>query len=211
MREAQELLDDLAQLDLQQIQLETPISWLPLAGLQLDKIAELTDARQKNVLRYWLADKTGAIEAQHWAGWYNLRDAKADTQPIWRLQRGALVRYQKQLYWLPESWLVPVKTVQLEITEPGRYALPNNGLLEVQGELPGLLHIRYRHGGEQMQLPTRGRRDLKRLLQEQQVPQFLRERLPLAYLQQRLIAVANYPALQDVQAEQLQLRWHPPI
>lgn len=210
MREAQQLLDDLAQLDLQQAQLAAPISWLPLAGLQLDKLAELSDRRQKNLLRYWLADKTPAVETQHWAGWYDLRDAKADAQPVWRLQQGALVRYQQQLYWLPESWLVPVKTLQLEITEPGRYVLPDNGVLEVQGELPGLLHIRYRHGGEQMQLPTRGRRDLKRLLQEQNIPQFLRQRIPLVYMQQQLIAVANC-ALQDAQAKQLQLHWHPLI
>lgn len=211
MREAQQLLDDLAKLDLQQAQLAAPISWLPLAGLQLDKLAELSDRRQKNLLRYWLADKTPAVETQHWAGWYDLRDAKADAQPVWRLQQGALVRYQQQLYWLPESWLVPVKTLQLEITEPGRYVLPDNGVLEVQGELPGLLHIRYRHGGEQMQLPTRGRRDLKRLLQEQNIPQFLRQRIPLVYMQQQLIAVANCCALQDAQAKQLQLHWHPLI
>ncbi|MCK9236658.1 MAG: tRNA lysidine(34) synthetase TilS [Thiopseudomonas sp.] len=211
MREAQQLLDDLAQLDLQQAQLVAPISWLPLAGLQLDKLAKLSDKRQKNLLRYWLADKTSAVETQHWAGWYDLRDAKADARPVWRLQQGALVRYQQQLYWLPESWLASVETVQLEITKPGRYVLPGNGVLEVQGELPGLLHIRYRHGGEQMQLPARGRRDLKRLLQEQNIPQFLRQRIPLVYMQQQLIAVANCCALQDAQAKQLQLHWHPLI
>jgi len=211
MHEAQELLDDLAQLDLQQVQLETPISWLPLAGLQLDKIATLSNARQKNVLRYWLADKTCAVETQHWAGWHDLRDAKADAQPIWCLQQGALVRHQQQLYWLPESWLAPVEKLELQITEPGRYALAGNGFLDVQGELAEALHIRYRCGGEQMQLALRGRRDLKRLLQEQQVPQFIRERIPLAYLQQQLIAVANYPALQSAQAEQLKLHWLPPV
>ncbi len=121
------------------------------------------------------------------------------------------MRYQQQLYWLPESWLAPVEAVQLEITKPGRYVLPGNGVLEVQGELPGLLHIRYRHGGEQMQLPTRGRRDLKRLLQEQNIPQFLRQRIPLAYMQQQLIAVANCCALQDAQAKQFQLYWHPSL
>ncbi len=211
MREAQQLLDDLAQLDLQQAQLVAPISWLPLAGLQLDKLAKLSDRRQKNLLRYWLANKTSAVETQHWAGWYDLRDAKADAQPVWRLQQGALVRYQQQLYWLPESWLAPVEAVQLEITKPGRYVLPGNGVLEVQGELPGLLHIRYRHGGEQMQLPTRGRRDLKRLLQEQNIPQFLRQRIPLAYMQQQLIAVANCSSLQGAKAKQFQLYWYPPL
>lgn len=211
MREAQQLLNDLAQLDLQQAQLAAPISWLPLAGLQLDKIAKLSDKRQKNLLRYWLADKTPAIETQHWAGWYDLRDAKADAQPVWRLQQGALVRYQQQLYWLPESWLASVETVQLEITKPGRYVLPGNGVLEVQGELPVLIHIRYRQGGEQMQLPTRGRRDLKRLLQEQNIPQFLRQRIPLAYMQQQLIAVANCSSLQGAKAKQFQLYWYPPL
>ena len=42
-----------------------------------------------------------------------------------------------------------------------------------------------------MELPGRGRRDLKRLLNENAVPGFIRGRLPLLYQGQQLLAVAN--------------------
>ncbi len=52
----------------------------------------------------------------------------------------------------------------------------------------GPLSIRYRQGGEIMELPGRGRRDLKRLLNESAVPGFIRGRLPLLYQGQQLLA-----------------------
>ena len=58
-----------------------------------------------------------------------------------------------------------------------------------------------------MTLPGRGRRDLKRLLNEAGVPVFVRSRLPLLFLEGELIAVANLPQF-DTQA--LSLQWAPP-
>lgn len=69
------------------------------------------------------------------------------------------------------------------------------------------LRIAYRQGGEVLDVPGRGRRDLKRLLNELQVPLFLRPRLPLLYQGERLLAVANLPGL--VQAD-CQLSWQLP-
>ena len=44
-------------------------------------------------------------------------------------------------------------------------------------------------------LSGRGRRDLKRLLNEAAVPAFARKRLPLLYCNGELVAVANLPQL----------------
>lgn len=209
MHEAGELLDDLARLDLQLARVQ-PLDWLELDSLRLDVLRDLSEARQKNLLRYWLADKTPAFDAQHWKGWCALRDAKADAQPLWRLDRGGLLRHREHLYWLPQAWLLPPQAPGLVVGESGCYQLPGNGVLEVKGELPGRLHLGYRQGGERLQLPGRGQRDLKRLLQEQQIPVFVRQRLPLACLDGQLLAVANCPALKSSVAGGLELVWHPP-
>lgn len=60
---------------------------------------------------------------------------------------------------------------------------------------PGKLQVRYRQGGEAMLVAGRGRRDLKRLLNEAGVPVFVRARLPLLYCDEELVAVANLPQL----------------
>ena len=73
--------------------------------------------------------------------------------------------------------------------------------------MPGDLHIAYRQGGEWLDVPGRGRRDLKRLLNELQVPHFVRPRLPLLYCGERLLAVANLPALGQADC---QLHWQLP-
>ena len=57
-----------------------------------------------------------------------------------------------------------------------------------------------------MNVPGRGRRDLKRLLNEAGLPGFVRARLPLLYRDDQLIAVANLPQLN---AQAMSLTWTP--
>ncbi len=61
-----------------------------------------------------------------------------------------------------------------------------------------------------MALPGRGHRDLKRLLNESAVPQFVRGRLPLLYKGEQLLAVANLPGLDGNAQGDWHLHWQPP-
>ena len=84
--------------------------------------------------------------------------------------------------------------------------------MHLQGELPqGRWYLRYRQGGESLQLPGRGRRDLKRLLNELRVPAFVRPRLPLLFAGDELMAVANLSQSSEIQACGARLHWSPPI
>ncbi|WP_207255521.1 MULTISPECIES: tRNA lysidine(34) synthetase TilS, partial [unclassified Pseudomonas] len=88
--------------------------------------------------------------------------------------------------------------------------LPENGELTITGQIPaGPLQIRYREGGEVMNLPERGHRDLKRLLNERGVPGFVRGRLPLLYRDAQLLAVANLRGLDGNEQEGWHLQWDP--
>ncbi|WP_164671502.1 tRNA lysidine(34) synthetase TilS, partial [Pseudomonas viridiflava] len=93
------------------------------------------------------------------------------------------------------SWLAAPEPAP-EWTHPDKpLALPGNGELHIEGEAPqGPLRVCYRQGGEVMNVPGRGHRDLKRLLNEHAMPAFVRKRLPLLYRGDELLAVANLSA-----------------
>jgi len=196
MAEAQHLLDELAQQDLAAAQAGSDCRWLNLPSLALAPLRELTSARQRNALRHWLAGLTLAPDENHWAGWECLRDAKPDATPRWRLEGGELQRSGERVWWLPDGWLASVSG-PVNWPDPSvELQLPGNGSLRLEGAPPiGRLQIRYRSGGEVMAVSGRGRRDLKRLLNEAAVPAFARKRLPLLYCNGELIAVANLPQL----------------
>lgn len=208
MAETQTLLDELAQQDLAAMVDEpNPWAWLGLPQLPLAALRSLSEARQRNLLRHWLSSWTALPDTAHWAGWQTLRDAAPEATPEWRLAQGILVRAEGWIWFLPPSWYQSLGTALPAVIKEEPLCLPNNGCIWVQGPSLNGLHLSYRQGGEQMQVPGRGRRDLKRLLNEQGVPVFVRHRLPLLWQDEVLVAVANLPALS---VSDWSVRWQPP-
>lgn len=196
MAEAQTLLDELARMDIAAATPSEGYAWLPLPHLALAPLMNLSSARQRNALRHWLAPHTAMPDLAHWASWEALRDAAEDATPIWRLASGELHRCGGNLWWLSSGWLqlMPGPVAWHEPREA--LHLPGNGVVRIVGEVASARYeVRYRCGGEVLEVPGRGRRDLKRLLNELGVPRFLRSRLPLLYVDGDLIAVANLPGL----------------
>ncbi len=161
-------------------------------------------------MSHWLAVLTEQPDSDHWVGWDSLRDAGNDARPIWRLAGGELHRAGGRVWWLSDHWLRSVAgTVQW--TDPALpLCLPGNGQVMFSGKAPaGPLCVRYRQGGEVMELSGRGHRDLKRLLNESAVPAFVRGRLPLLYRGEQLLAVANLAGLDGAGDGSWQLNWQP--
>lgn len=211
LAEAQGLLDELAELDLQALQAPVPYRWLSLPSLPLAPLLRLSAARQRNLLRHWLAPLTPLPDSEHWAGWECLAQAAPDATPVWRLARGELHRADGRLWWLSGEWL-QLPAVVSHVLPPNQWlVLPGNGRVMLHGQgAPEALQVRYRQGGERLQLAPRGHRDLKRLLNEQGVPAFVRGRLPLLYDDQRLLGVANLPSLSASPHAAWQFIWQPP-
>ncbi|QSL95074.1 tRNA lysidine(34) synthetase TilS [Ectopseudomonas toyotomiensis] len=211
--ETQQLLDELAAMDLAATHGVSACPWLTLPSLELSAVSALSDARQRNLLRHWLAPLTRLPDSDHWAGWCDLRDAATDAAPIWKLTDGELHRADGRLWWLSGEWLRPLDPLDLACDSFSESVeLPDNGHVHLQGELPqGRWHLRYRQGGESLLLPGRGRRDLKRLLNELRVPAFVRPRLPLLFAGDELMAVANLSQSSEIQAGGVRLHWSPPI
>ena len=208
MGEAQQLLDELAEIDLRNAHIHRRYQWLAMPRLSLSSLESLSPVRQRNALRYWLADLTTLPDSDHWAGWDALRDAAPDAAPVWRLADGELHKGDGCIWWLSGPWLAKVAGAVDWPLPDTDLRLPGNGSLRLSGYAgQGVLQVRYRQGGESLRVPGRGRRDLKRLLNEARVPGFVRSRLPLLFLEGELVAVANLPQF-DAQA--LSFQWTPP-
>ena len=211
LSEAQQLLDEFASVDLAAASNACAFPWINVPSLALPALVGLSPARQRNALRHWLAPLTRLPDTEHWAGWDTLRDAGQGGRPLWRLADGELHRDQGRIWWLSDDWLQPPEGVLPWADARHGLNLPGNGQLTIDGEIPaGSLQVRYRQGGEVLNLPGRGHRDLKRLLNESEIPLFVRGRLPLLYRNDEFLAVANLPQLCASPREIGRLRWKPP-
>ncbi|PNB74922.1 tRNA lysidine(34) synthetase TilS [Pseudomonas sp. GW456-E7] len=210
LTEAQGLLEELADMDLREASSVSEFAWLGLRSLELASLAQLSAARQRNALSHWLEPLTRLPDTDHWSGWEDLRDASGDACPVWRLADGELHRAGGRIWWLSGRWLRPLPVAGTWQDPRSPLVIPDNGTLSLTGQIPdGPLQIRYREGGEVMALPGRGHRDLKRLLNENAVPSFVRGRLPLLYKEGQLLAVANLNGLDGGAIGNWHLHWQP--
>ncbi len=153
-------------------------------------------ARQRLLLRYWLQQQgfQALDEALLQKVLTEVVAAREDASPVLAWHEGELRRYREHLYVmsplqpLPDRW-------QSEWQGDEFMPLPDGRCLQMvipaglEQKLP-LLQLRYRRGGER--LHCRGHeRELKILLQEAGVPPWQRDRLPLLFAGDELLAVAG--------------------
>jgi tRNA(Ile)-lysidine synthase len=197
----------------------------PKGMLHLDRLAQLTPARQALVLRQWLA--AHGIDALARA---RLRDllaqalrARADAKIVLRI--GALeVRRHRALLLVRPAQRAAAGSATIHWRGEREIAVPAwRGVLrfvagadsgfdpEWLGEQP--LELRGRGGGERFKPhPTRPSKTLKRLFQEAGVPEFERARLPLVWRGEQLIYVAGLgpdARLVDTGGARVRLEWQP--
>ena len=192
--EASQLLLELAEIDLSALGSDS-------ARLPIDTLSALSDARQRNVIRYAIRDQglstPTALQLQRIMT--EVIPAREDAQPLVAWPGGSVRRYRKGLYLLPENLVDAVEssclpTAGLELgagigrlqLEPGANVGVSEALVDAG------LSIKPRIGGEEIQpVGQRHTRKLKKLLQEEGVVPWMRDRVPLIYAGKRLIAVGD--------------------
>jgi tRNA(Ile)-lysidine synthase len=220
--EAMGLLDEVAETDLAACR--HAVAHSPQA-LSINALAALSPARQRNLLRYWLRRQGFLAPATS-----QLEEVLAYAQTAPRSQQ-ARVCWPGTEVWRYRDLLVAMSTqhapdpaldVAWDLRAP--LDLPGVGRLQavpIRGQ--GLscarlkeksLHVRMRSGGETLMLPGRGHHHaLKKLLQAEGVPPWLRARLPLFYADHELAAVADQwvcaPFLAGDGEEGLKIVWEP--
>ncbi len=203
-----QVLEDMAAIDLAHI-IETPPAQLSavfsdvLSVLSITRLQQLSNARLFNVLRYWLLTQTQQsatrklLEETERALIYSQPDAT----PLIDFAGFHLRRYQDGLYLLrPDPG--PVFTDEIKwqpSTEQTVTVLPLNIELrmidtEAAGLQPSLrnevLTLRCRRGGERFQPCGRQHsQSLKKLLQQAGIPPWERDRIPLVFFGDELVAV----------------------
>lgn len=193
--EASMLLKDLADIDLAAA--GTP------GRLDLEVLQALTPARQRNLLRQAVnlsglppPPATRLYQAVH-----ELIPARKDAQPLVSWPGAELRRYRGHLYILTAMAEAPAEpAARLKPGQPldlgaglGKLALEAG---VAGGVAPGLvgegLRVSYRHGGEEIRPAGHERtQKLKKLLQQAGIVPWMRERLPLLYAGDKLVAVAD--------------------
>ncbi|MEQ6342588.1 MAG: tRNA lysidine(34) synthetase TilS [Gammaproteobacteria bacterium] len=205
--EAAALLDVLADNDLQALR-------GPLPGtLPVSQLLKLDDARQRNALRRWF--KKLGLPAPWAAHLQRIQDdvlaAAEDSTPCVRWAGAEVRRYRDLIYAMPPLPAHDANAVLAwDLDQP--LLLPNcNGRLTAHCVMGGGLKaslcrastvsVRFRQGGERCRPAGRGHTHiLKKLLQEQGIPPWQRDLLPLIYIGDQLAAVAGLWVCEPFQA-----------
>lgn len=193
--EASELMNDLAAMDAQNM--------VDGATLDIAQLLQVSLPRQKNCIRYWLQqldlDVPTAKRLHEILG--PVVSAAGDKSPVVSWAQTEIRRFQGKLYAMPCLQPFDAKQVMAwdgrqtcELTALGKQLgliTSEKGLAKSILEQP--LSIRFRNGGEKIKPLGRAHTmDLKKLMQEAAVPPWLRSRTPLLFIDEQLIAVADY-------------------
>ncbi|HOX88707.1 MAG TPA: tRNA lysidine(34) synthetase TilS [Burkholderiaceae bacterium] len=191
--------------------------------LYVDRVLTLPDARQALVLRAWLAEAgvSAPSRARLVEALRQVREARSDARLLVRLGGMELRRFRGHLLLRPEQ-AEARGAFRFQWRGEREVAVPSWGgvlrILPCSGEgLPAAwlaaepLELRQRAGGERFKPSrTRPRRTLKRLFQDEGVPEFERARLPLVWRGADLIHVGGLGSdvrYLDDEGERVQLEW----
>lgn len=224
--EGQSLVEEIGSQDLAQVR-------EGIHRIAIEALQQFSPARQHNIIRSWFLDleqSQGLPVPDHYVIeriFKELIPAAQDAEPVitWYKegQKLEVRRFANRIYvlqaTLPEAESAPVSW---QIETP--LHLPGLGTLFVvetadEGFLTptdNTLEIRFRGGGETAKPAGRKTRPLKKILQDYQVPPWLREKIPLFYQEGELLAVGDlfvtdqwWVSSSGAKGKKIhQIRWH---
>jgi tRNA(Ile)-lysidine synthase len=176
-------------------------------GLHIPALRELSEPRQRNLLRYWLRQLRLPIPDSRQLSHilHDIPSAGRDRQPCVRWPGGEARRYRDTLYAMPplpphdaRQTFIWRSTTEgwppLDLPGVGRLRLreTRGAGLRAEALADDLLRVGFRQGGEHFHPAGRSHgQELKKLLQEVGIPPWERDRLPLLYRDQALLAVVG--------------------
>ncbi|HBS51833.1 MAG TPA: tRNA lysidine(34) synthetase TilS [Coxiellaceae bacterium] len=197
--EANELLEILAKKDLQDI-----------AGkdvqntLDIKLFKKLDFIRQKNTLRFWLHKLQLPMPSNVKLNEVirTVINSRYDAMPVVKWFGVEIRRFRDHLYAMPPLTSHD-KSVILSFLKKTLKLPAALGTLKVSIKPGFKLDLKkttvcFRQGGEKINLPKRGTHDLKKLMQEWKIPVWLRDRIPLIYYDNKIIAVVGYWSVDSV-------------
>jgi|MDTG01.1.fsa_nt_gb tRNA(Ile)-lysidine synthase len=229
--ESDHLMSMLAAQDFENIkEIQEKVGW----SIPINKLSNFEKIRQKNILRYWIAKHNLVLPSYAVLenGLNQLMNSRADAQPIVSWCKIQLRRFKKKLYLLPidfndiNYWAVKKKggalaaKKNLKWNGKSKINLPDGSTLSIISKTNvgikidenKLIEIRFRDGGERCK--PKGRESsntLKKLFQEYELEPWLRNNIPLIYIDNSLAAVGDLWVCDDFSFEidgvDVQLKW----
>ena len=201
LAEAQHLLDDLAKVDLKSYLKSNKY----IHKLNVKTLDKLSNARAKNVLRYWLEINDQLMPSKDLLDELlrQVLTAKKDaTIKIYLSKEFEIRRYQDEIYIVPKD-IKRQEDYEIVWAGESEIILPNGQKLKfkrVKGRGINLkflddkkLKIRNRQGGEFFKPDSkRPTKKIKQLLHESDLPPWEREFLPLIFIGDQLAFVPNF-------------------
>ncbi|AFJ01471.1 tRNA(Ile)-lysidine synthetase [Methylophaga frappieri] len=217
LAEAQQILDEVAQVDAKVINIDWQQSRLPITPL-----LQLPVPRQKNLLR-WMAYQLGVSMPSQTQLDYLLNTmclAQQDAMPLLALSGVTVRRFSDALYFVDDKMPMP-QNWQVTLHRPESVVLPDGRKLEWQSRqgagiranvFDNGLVLKCRQGGERIRLAGHAHHQrLKICLQQWQVPPWQRSEMPLVFADTELIAVADYAVSEVVCATSTESGWWPTV
>ncbi|WP_145522569.1 tRNA lysidine(34) synthetase TilS [Yersinia rohdei] len=220
--EQEQLLDELLADNLQQLQNTD-------GALSIDGLLLASDAKRAAILRRWLARSGASMPSQSQLQrlWLEVAMARQDAEPQLTLGAHLVRRYRQYLYLLPQ---LPEITVSHLPWAKVLAASDQSALIPEPLVLPANLGVLsfVTHGGQTIRAAAIGEeisigfglqgeikivgrqhsRHSKKIWQELGIPPWQRERIPLLYFGEHLIAAAGVFVTQAGQANEDELCWH---
>ena len=195
--EADALLAELAQQDLALLSVDCKMGCLPVSQL-----LTLSSSRCRNLLRHFIASKQLPLPST--ACLQRVIDevclAKADGMPVVSWQDVEVRRYQDQLYFM--SPLIKHDTNQvITCNQVNDVIFGDNQILTWHKKDKGIdeqlikagLTLRFRQGGERIKPQGQSHhKSLKHLFQQWAIPPWQRDRIPLLFCGDELVAVVGH-------------------
>jgi len=177
-------------------------------AISIDALKQLSIARQCNVLRFWLYNLNLPIpsEIKIQEILRTAVNSRSDANPVIAWPGVQIRRFNGNLYAMPPL-LEHDNKIVLSLDLKKKLNLPSGlGILNIKMSKDVAKNyqnkkfsLRFRVGGEKVFIPKRKvAHELKKLMQEWQVPPWMRERIPLVYCEDQIIAVAGFYAIEGL-------------
>lgn len=170
--------------------------------LRVSALNQLSKAKQQYLLRHWIEMNAYTMPSQAQLNQLisSILLCQNDRMPVLTWNNACVRRYQDELYIEPVMDDVPTVTLQWDLQQPLPLPAYLGTLMAESCKNQGIklphdvtVTVTFRQGGERCHPQGRiGSHPLKKLFQEWNVPPWRRDKIPLIYYQQHLVAVVGY-------------------
>ncbi len=173
-------------------------------SLSISGLLAQNELTQQWILREWMSYLGRRMPTQKVmnAILHDVLQARQEANPVVRHDGYNIQRYRDNLYLVPEHKKPDLSQITLWPENNKSLVLPDNGELRLKESEQGIakhvwqqanIQVKYRQGGEKIALTnSAGRHSLKKLYQEAGIAPWLRDVVPLVYINGELAAIAGY-------------------